>query len=177
MRASFSGMRPSLDKRSGSRALLGGFTVVEMVVVITLLAILSTVAISRLVGPSSFDPLLLRDYLVAQNAHARQVALNRQDADVRLVIDRTADGVRTSVLANGATVFDRTSETDAPIVIGATPFAVGQTLTVNYDGTGYLVSATHDALALDVGSGVGIVVSDLELCMYPSGVAAVGACA
>lgn len=156
---------------------LTGFTVVEMVVVITLLAILSTVAISRLVGPSSFDPLLLRDYLVAQNAHARQIALNRQDADVQLVIDRTANGVRTTVRANGATIVDRTSETDAPILVGATSFDVGQTLTISYNGSGYLTNATHDALALNVGLGVSFSVSGLELCMYPSGVAAVGACA
>ena len=168
---------PILIERTGGKARLAGFTVVEMVVVITLLAILSTVAISRLVGPSAFDPLLLRDYLVAQNAHARQIALNRQDADVQLVIDRTVNGVRTRVRANGAIIADRTSETDAPLTIGLATFAVGQTLTISYNGDGYLASATHDALPLNVGVGVGITVSDLELCMYPRGIATAGACA
>ena len=69
LRASSLDNKTSFDRKAKVSVRLSGFTVVEMVVVITLLAILSTVAISRLVGPSSFDPLLLRDYLVAQNAH------------------------------------------------------------------------------------------------------------
>ena len=153
-----------------------GFTIVEMIVVITLLAILGTVAIARLTGPSAFDPLLLRDYLLAQNAYARRVAMHRQDVDVRLVLDRNVSGIRSTVFADSTLLVERQSETSASVTVAGVPLAVGETLTIHYDGVGYVIDAAHNGSGLAFASGINLVVSDLQMCLYPSGLAEAGSC-
>ncbi len=56
-----------------------GFTLVELIVVIILLAIISSYAASRYIGIGSFSALVIQDSLISV---ARQVQLNRMQSNV-----------------------------------------------------------------------------------------------
>ncbi|WP_428448439.1 type II secretion system protein [Photobacterium nomapromontoriensis] len=58
-----------------------GFTLIELVIVIILLGILSVTAMSRLIGRSSFDAIVVRDQAIAM---ARQIQLLGMNNPVNL---------------------------------------------------------------------------------------------
>ena len=163
-----------------------GFTIVELITVILLLGILSTVAIARFVKPSAFVPAIVASAVVAQSSFAQQLAAARADATVALLIDRqggdwrfrvsnSVDGiVRTELVGADNSGLVVTSGAAVGPVDAATP------LIVTYRRDGDLASVVLGAVAGDPASGVGLSLTgdtSRELCIYPSGYATDAPCA
>lgn len=151
-----------------------GFTIVELVAVISLLAILSAVAISRSVKPSSFEAAVAAAFLLEEIRFARRLAVHRQDVAVTLQLTLTADAWQVQVLGDGVTTLRaREAERTAATLTGdAVVLNTGETLTLVYDGLGNVSAAAIGGTALSPADGLPMVLtaeSSRTLCVYPSG--------
>ena len=70
----------------------GGFTLIELITVITLVGILSMVALPRMVGRDSFGNEELARSLIGSARLAQQHALAHTDETVQLAVARTSQG-------------------------------------------------------------------------------------
>ncbi len=162
-----------------------GFTIVELITVIMLLGILSTVALSRFVSPDAFAPGIVTHAVLAEARFAQQLAVSRRDAVVSLNIDqlgtdwrfRTStdlDGVvRTETVAIKNTSMTATSGATTGAINSSTP------LVVQFDAAGDLESITLGVAAGDVSLGVSLAVSgdsNRNVCIYPTGYTTDAAC-
>jgi len=66
-----------------------GFTLVELVTTIILIAILSVVVLPRLMTSSSYSAFTLRDEFVSELRKAQLLAMNNRDSCYRIVVDTT----------------------------------------------------------------------------------------
>lgn len=88
-----------------------GFTLVEAILVIVLIGIVSVVVVPRFLGSTSFNPVIVRDQIIATARSARQNALGRPS--VQLIIAPSAAGDRvTLTVSDGGGVID---EVTAPL--------------------------------------------------------------
>lgn len=162
-----------------------GFTVVELVAVILLLAILSITALGRFVRPSAFAPAVVSAALVAEVRQARQLAGARSDA--RVTLELTADGsdwrfalatdvdgvVREQRVAMANTSLTASSGA-ASAGLGA-----GAGLQLTFHGDGDVAAIAIAGSPGDADLGVELALggdSARTLCIYPSGYATDSAC-
>ena len=163
----------------------GGFTIVELITVIILLGILSTVALSRFVSPDAFAPGIVTHALLAEARFAQQLAVSRHDAVVSLNVDqlgsdwrlRTStdlDGVvRTETVAVKNTSITASSGAASDDIDASTP------LVLQFDAAGDLGSITLGVAAGDASLGVSLSVygdTTRVVCIYPTGYASDAAC-
>lgn len=103
----------SASRAIENRRFCGGFTMVELILVIVVAGILATVAVPRLVGRNSFDERGFADQLAATVRFAQKLAVaQRRDVYVQLT-------------ANDATLcYDAACATPAPGPGGEKPYTV-----------------------------------------------------
>lgn len=174
--------------RSAGRVICrpGGFTIVELITVVVLLGILSTVALSRFVRPSAFVPSIVAHGVVAETRLAQQRAGSRRDAVVSLRVDRVGtdwrflhstdvDGVvRTELVGASNTALQAQSGAAIGVVDAATA------LVLQFDSVGDISAISIGADAGDPAQGLSISLtgdSDREVCIYPTGYAVEEPCA
>ncbi len=163
----------------------GGFTIVELIVVVILLAVLGTVAIARMVKPTTFAASVVGNGLREAYSGAVQLAVNRQDTTVtttlsdadpvwRLDVSTALDGVVRRV------ELDRDSTTiEAINGAAATTLAAGDTVVLSFASTGALDTLTIAGAPADASLGLQLGVagdSVFILCVHPTGFTADAAC-
>jgi MSHA pilin protein MshC len=163
-----------------------GFTIVELVTVIVLLGILSTVAVSRMVRPSAFAPGIVAQGLVAEARIAQQRAASRGDAQVTLTVDQLGSDWRL-VLSTDIDGVIRTellevANTTVLAASGAESAALNDTtaLQIIFDNRGDLATVLIGGLPGAPTTGVALTVngdSSRDVCVYPTGYAVQDACA
>jgi len=87
-----------------------GFTLVELVTTIILIAILSVVVLPRLMTSSSYSAFTLRDEFVSELRKAQLLAMNNRDLCYRISVDTS--GYQLQGFSNMAC----TATTDAPVL-------------------------------------------------------------
>ena len=163
-----------------------GFTIVELITVILLLAILSGVAISRMVEPRAFAPSTIAHQLELEFSLAHGEATRRQDATTTLALLGQADAwlIRLSNDVDGVIRETRVDALEATIAVthGALSISLTDTdvLSLTYSGTGEVVSASLGGSAIDPRTGIQIDISGQSartLCLYATGHLDDAACA
>lgn len=165
-----------------------GFTVVEMIVAILLVAIIAMTMFTRFSNPSSFDTSIARDNLIAMALQAQQAALGREN--VTFEIDPASGAWEFSVMVSGSqirsvtipgnNIFLETGSTDSGTCAMALDDAVSENFKITYDGSGNVSGFTNSVSAPEpVGNGVRICVNDAtaySACISPAGFAYQGDC-
>ena len=141
-----------------------GFTLVELVTTIILIAILSVVVLPRLMTSSSYSAFTLRDEFISELRKAQLMAMNNQDRCYRVDVD--ADGYQlvrfdnstctgTSIsepkqaftgraslqlISTGNNTFDISFDTSGISVCSGPSINVisDETLTINIESQGYI---------------------------------------
>jgi len=99
-----------------------GFTLIEMVMVITIVGILAVVIIPRFLQPSSFESRSVADLLISSARQAQQLAMSKAStANVTLISDNTNKRIRISYSEGGA----QTLDVNIPNNINVTSSSVG----------------------------------------------------
>lgn len=158
-----------------------GFTIVELITVIILLGVLSTVAISRSVKPSSFEAAVVSGYLIEEFRFARRLAISRQDVDVSVTLTLVADTWQSAVRADGIIDLRARSmaRSNGYLVNGGGDINTGDTLTIAFNRDGTLGAADVSGAALVVTSGFELDViaeNQRTICVYPTGYVTRNAC-
>lgn len=176
-----------MKKRTNTRK-PGGFTVIEMIVAILLIAIIAVTVFSRFGNPSSFDSSIARDNLIALALLAQQTSLGREN--VTFEIDPAGGDWAFSVVVSGAVIRSVTVPGNAiSLETGSTVSgtcalgldeAVTQDFQVTYNGNGNATGFTNGASApVPVSNGVRICVNDsveYSACISPAGFPFQGNC-
>lgn len=89
---------PNIRKRA--MAAQNGFTVVEIILTILVLAIISAVIISRFAGANSFNGIVVRDQIIALTRIAQQSSFGR--ANVTMTFTPDSSGSDATIVAQGA---------------------------------------------------------------------------
>ena len=162
-----------------------GFTIVELVVVIILLAILSAVALSRTVSTTAFTPATVAHQLQQELKLAQATAMARQDSQISLQMDLSADDWRllTNSSVDGVlrTVTVPAENTDIRLTSGTTVETLqdGGALIVQFTSLGDLSTLSVEGTSVAVSGGLLVEVmgdSVRQLCLYNSGYLANGNC-
>ena len=164
---------------------LYGFTIVELIAVLILLGILSTVSMSGMVKPSAFAPQILSHELISQARLARRLATARQDATITLTIDATLDEWRfqidTDLEGNfrSSTISAEHSSLQANSGGVVAAINAGSALVITFDALGDLSAVSIGGNTGDPATGISLTIggdSTRVACIYPSGYAAQVAC-
>ena len=171
-----------------------GFTLVELITVITLVGILSVVAVPRMVGRDSFGNEEVARSLLGSARLAQQHALSHTDEAVQLAVARTTDGYDFEITRDGGgtpvTVYSLLSaypKVDLSVAAGSltSTLVVGQTLTLAFTSRSDLNSVSLAGSPLSsvasgsVDGGVGVTIngnSTSLVCVAASGYAHRGTC-
>ena len=162
-----------------------GFTIVELVVVIILLAILSAVALSRAVSTSAFTPATVAHQLQQELKLAQATAMSRQDTQVFFQLDLAGDDWRllTSTTIDGVlrTIAVPAENTDVRLTSGSTVEVLGDggALLVQFSSLGNLTALSLEGNAVPAANGLLLEVigdSSRNLCLYNTGYLANGIC-
>ena len=178
----------------GNNFTRNGFTLVELITVITLVGILSMVAIPRMVGRDSFGNEEVARSLMGSARLAQQHALSHTDEAVALTVARTADGYNFVISRDGGgtpvTLYNLRSaypKVDISVAAGALTSAVvvGQTLTLAFTSRSDLNSVSLAGAPLSsplggaVDGGVAVTINGNTsslVCVAASGYAHRGTC-
>jgi len=162
-----------------------GFTLVELITVILLLAIVGVFAMARLASPDMFAPAVVSQAMVSELRFAQQLATARRDAVVSVSLDRLGDDwrLRTVTDVDGVLRTELVSRdgTAVQAMSGAASAALdaGTALTVSFDHAGDLDAVSIGGAAGVPASGVSLTVSGgsaRQVCIYPSGYTNANAC-
>ncbi len=171
-----------------------GFTLVELVTVITLVGILSMVAVPRMVGRDSFGNEEIARSLMGSARLAQQHALAHTDEAVQLAVARTADGYDFDISRDGGgtpvalySLRSAYPNVDLSVAAGSlvSALAVGQTLTLAFTSRSDLNSVSLAGAPLSspisgaVDGGVAVTIngnSSSLVCVAASGYAHRGTC-
>lgn len=153
----------------------------ELVSVMLLLAILSTVALSRSVRPDSFAAAIAANFLVEELRYARRLAMNRQDIGIVVVLSEAGDTwVATLQTPASLVLRQRTAPRDGTVLQGpGESLDVGETFVFSLDGAGRLTAVTLAGTPVAPQNGIELAVvggRSIPICLYPSGYATEAAC-
>ncbi len=164
-------MRQRLERQAG-------FTIVELVVVMLLLGVLSSVAFSRFVQPSAFAPTIVAQQIRAEVMFAQAQAGNRQDARVAFDLVGVPNGWQMQISNDVDGIVRQTTidkdNTGISAISGAASATLDTTtaLHLEFDGLGGLSDVELGGISGAATSGAQLLVSgdtSLTLCVYPSG--------
>ena len=182
---------PTID-RAGSAST--GFTLVELITVITLVGILSMVAVPRMVGHDSFGSEEVARSFIGSARLAQQHALAHTDEAVQLAVARTTDGYDFEITrtAGGTptvlySLLSEFPEVDLQVAAGAlsSSIVVGQTLTLAFTSRSDLHSVSlagpplSSVVSGSVDGGVAVTINGNTsslVCVATSGYAHRGTC-
>lgn len=162
-----------------------GFTVIEMVVSIALLAIVAAGTSSRWFSADAFSADTLKSQLLAEARLAQRTALANSQVVVHLVVSQVADQWRYQIFLDnsGSVTLMREIEADMDrtsieVTAGITStLGSGVDLDLSYDGLGNLTAVTLGGAAGSISSGLDFLLAgDRAFCISPLGFAHDGNC-
>ena len=110
-----------------------GFTLVELITVITILGLLSIAIIPKLTDRSAFESRTIQDQLISAARQAQQLAMHKGNtANVQLITDNTNKRIRIQYTQSGTQIID--------YAISATTTITNSTTTYNAIGDANLAS-------------------------------------
>jgi len=169
-----------------------GFTVIEIVAVIIILAILSSVAISRILSGNALNAIVVRDQIISLARTAQQNAMGRSDVD--LIITPSAGGDELTLTTNDSTgviesytfslstvlLSGDINDTDScEVTSGADAITNAAPLTLTFGELGDLGVSGVTGSTGAVTSAVRICLNDIaseSVCVSPSGFSYAGDC-
>lgn len=184
-------MRIRLKLNSAGLNVATGFTLIEAVIVITLIGIISVVTISRFLGGNAFNPLAVQGQIVSMIRAGQQSALGRNDVEVTLTPNGTgteltvelediSGAIETqTVELRGVTLSGDVNDTDScEVTSGATTISSGSPMILRFEELGDLGNSGFGA-GTAVTTAVRICVNndaDFSVCVSPAGFAYEGNC-
>lgn len=147
-----------------------GFTLIELVMVISVIAVISAFAGSRFTETSSFSSLGARDQLIASSQTAQKRALAYVDAanSVTLTVSQSATQWQFSIVQGGTTIASRIAQrSGASLRIGATLMTDGSSQVFTFDENAETGNNTEFTFSAQ---------NSHRLCISASGFAYRGAC-
>lgn len=158
-----------------------GFTVVELVVSIALLAIVAVSTSSRWFSADTFSAATLRSQLLGEARLAQRAALTNNQVVVRLVVSQSADNWRYQIYQDATLLREISADVDnvsIQVVAGITStLGPSVDLDLQYDSLGNLSAVALGGVAGAVTSGVSVVLAgDRPMCISPLGFAHDGDC-
>lgn len=169
-----------------------GFTVIEIIVTLLLIAILGAMFMARLGSANAFNGVVIRDQIISLTRLAQQNAFGREDLE--LIFQPDGSGEATITVSSGAEQLeqvsvpvtsvsltgDRDVANSCTVTPGGNTISAGNPLRLHFGTLGQLVASSG------VGTDVGVVNrsvrvcvnndSDLSVCISPSGYAYTGDC-
>lgn len=146
---------------------------VELVSVILLIGVISTVALSRFTDDQAFDKKLALDAIVSLVRQTQQRALG--GSGVALRIESSGSNIVISRLVSGVVEATRTFSsnevaiTAGSIGSGTSCGAISATMTLNFDATAEIETVDDDGFPICLDA-------NQSLCISPGGFAHIGAC-
>jgi prepilin-type N-terminal cleavage/methylation domain-containing protein len=167
------------------RLLQQGFSIVELVVSIALLAIVAATASSRWFSADTFSTDTIKSQLLAEARLAQRTALTNSQAEVRLNVSQVGGSWRCQIIqeSGGVETVLRETLTDSDGVSiqvtagGVSTLNTGQALDLRYDGLGNISGVNVGGVAGSVSGGVSLTFSnERTFCVSPLGFAHDGEC-
>tara|TARA_R110002073_G_scaffold5880_3_gene35782 strand:- start:876 stop:1388 length:513 start_codon:yes stop_codon:yes gene_type:complete len=162
-----------------------GFTVIELVVSIALLAIVAVGTSSRWFSADAFSADTLKSQLLAEARLAQRTALSNSQVVVHLVVSQSSNKWRYQIFidSSGATTLMREVQADVDRVTiqvtggVSTTLVQGADLDLQYDDLGNLSGVTLAGVAGNVDSGLSFLLAgNRTFCISPLGFAHDGSC-
>jgi MSHA pilin protein MshC len=162
----------------------GGFTVVELVVSIALIAIVAVGTGSRWFSADTFSADTIKSQVLAETRLAQRVALSNSETVVHFTLSQSGnDWVYQIILDDGSvqTVMRRLEVDRDQIGISVSAgssatLGAGVTLDLSYDGLGNITAVEVGGVSGDPAYGVRISAGTRSLCISPLGFAHDGDC-
>jgi len=163
-----------------------GFTLVELVAVLALLAIISAAAFSRFSSPSVYQSRILLDSLENSLRLAQRSSLSHHASSLSWQLTRTSSNEWLyELLVDGNAQISETVRADSalaytvPLAAGGSltgSLDTGDSLTVTYDNQGYLASVTDSASGGAINGALSLALSTHDLCVSSGGFAYASTC-
>lgn len=169
-----------------------GFTLVEIIIVLVIVAVLAVFAISRFLSASTFNAPVIRDQLVSIVRTAQQNSLGRPDVSVAITPSSDGSSVTITSSDNGGTVssyqtnlrdVSLSGDINTTASCGATPGGQSITnanpMTINFGELGDLAVSGVTGSTGAVTSALRVCVNNNpvnSVCVSPSGFAYPGDC-
>lgn len=153
-------------RKAGSRSTSGGFTLIELVMVLILIGVLSSLGIGLFTSRSAFSPLLAAQQLASATLFAQQAAL-AGNAGSNVVVSQNADSFLFTVNpgAGDPRVFEMDREGASLSVNGESP-----PYTASFDASGTTGTATNAQFSFSGDS-------TYDVCLSSLGAVYAGSCA
>ena len=127
-----------------------GFTIVELVIVIILIGILSSLGIGLIVSPSAYSAGAARDQFVSSALLAQKRALANTDGTTTLTLEQTDSEWRFLVPDNGTSYPERSAAREgAELEIGGSNLSNGSSRDFEFDARGHLTSDVNIEFVFD----------------------------
>ena len=169
-----------------------GFTLVEMVVVILVLAIISAFAMSRILSGNAFNAIILRDQIVSLARTAQQNSMGRSNVNLTITPGVGGDDVTLTTSDDGGTIKTVTlplgavslsgdiNDTDScETTAGANAISNGAPMTLAFGELGNLGISGVTGSTGAISSAIRICLNNTaseSVCVSPSGFAYAGDC-
>ena len=175
-----------------SRSIASGFTLVEMIVIMLLIAIVSAAVVSRFISANAFNATILRDQVISLTRSAQQAALGRSGVALTITPSAGGDSVVVETSDSGGTIESVSLDLDGVSLsgdindtdsCGTTPGADSITnaapMTLNFESLGNLGNSGVTGSTGAVNSALRVCINNDVLAsvfVSPSGFAYAGDC-
>lgn len=169
-----------------------GFSIIEIVVVIVILAVISAVAMSRFISGNTFDEIVIRDQIISLSRVALQSSRGRSSVSLSVQPNGAGDEVTITVSDSGGSIESATvsmdtttltgdiNETDSCATTnGADSITNAAPMTLNFGALGDLGVSGVTGSTGAVTSAARICINEeaeMSVCVSPSGFAYAGDC-